>query len=137
MRLFCYGTLLFPEVMHAVTGQHLECLDAVLEDHACYTVRGQPFPGIVQESGSVTEGVVYTGIGERHLRQLDTYEGDRYVRRRVSVSDRAGKPLQAWAYLMAPACRDQLTAMRWNREAFRMKQLQRYLRTCLAVDRQK
>lgn len=134
MRLFCYGTLLFPEIMQRVTGGRFEGVDAFLEHHACYVPRGHPFPGMIPERGSITRGMLYTGIGVRHLQRLDAYEGDLYVRARVWVSSRVGRPLQAWTYLVAPARRDLLSDTRWRRAVFEQEYLQHYLHTCPAAD---
>lgn len=134
MRLFCYGTLLFPEIMYRVSGTRFEGVEAVLEDHACYVLKRRPFPGMIPERGGVTAGVVYTGIGTRHLQRLDAYEGELYVRRRVCVSSREGRPLQAWTYLVAPARRALLSGTRWRRAAFEQQHLRHYLHTCPAAE---
>lgn len=131
MRLFCYGTLQFPSVMQAVTGYRFTGVPAVLDDFTCCTVRGQVYPGIVPAAGSQTEGIVYAGIGTAHLKKLDRFEGDLYERIRVCVSDRAGKPLQAWAYAVPMAMRQLLTRVAWNREAFEVAHLTRFLQSCL------
>ena len=35
MRLFCYGTLMFPEVMRRLTGREFDAVAASLEDYGC------------------------------------------------------------------------------------------------------
>jgi gamma-glutamylcyclotransferase (GGCT)/AIG2-like uncharacterized protein YtfP len=132
MRLFCYGTLMFPEVMRRVTGRHFEEAPATLDDYACYAVNGHAFPGIVRESGAVTQGLVYEGIGGALLQRLDLYEGDFYERRRVCVTDTADRPLQAWAYVIADASRNILTSQSWDRVAFEREHLKNYLHTMLS-----
>ena len=133
MRLFCYGTLQFPEIMQAVTGCRFTGIPAVLEDYACCTVRGQVYPGIAPATGIHTEGIVYAGIGTAQLKKLDRFEGDLYERIRVCVSDRAGKPLQAWVYVVPTAMHKLLTAATWNREAFELTQLPHFLKSCQPV----
>jgi gamma-glutamylcyclotransferase (GGCT)/AIG2-like uncharacterized protein YtfP len=128
MRLFSYGTLQFPEVLQAVTGCHLEGEKAVLDDFACYTVRGKVYPGLVHEPQACTEGVVYAGIGEAHFRRLDEFEGELYERIRVCVTDEEGMPLQAWTYAVRNAMRARLTRTPWRREDFEVESLRAFLK---------
>jgi gamma-glutamylcyclotransferase (GGCT)/AIG2-like uncharacterized protein YtfP len=132
MRLFCYGTLMFPEVMQRVTGRHFEGAPASLADHGCYAVNGHAFPGIVREPGAVTQGLVYAGIGDILLHRLDRYEGDFYERRRVCVTDMAGRPLQAWAYVVPAASRSILSRQSWDRQTFEREHLETYLQSVLS-----
>jgi gamma-glutamylcyclotransferase (GGCT)/AIG2-like uncharacterized protein YtfP len=130
MRLFAYGTLRYPEVLQAITGCHLEGEKAVLEDYACYIVRGSVYPGIICEPHACTEGVIFTGIGDAHFRKLDDFEGDLYERIRVCVTDGEGNPMQAWTYAIRDAMRAQLTRMPWNREVFEGEHLRGFLKRC-------
>jgi gamma-glutamylcyclotransferase (GGCT)/AIG2-like uncharacterized protein YtfP len=128
MRLFCYGTLQFPSVLNEVTGLWLEALPAVLDDHACFAVRGEVYPGIIPRPGATTNGVVYSGLGTVHLQRLDAFEGDLYERRRVCVSNASGDPLQAWTYVVAPRHRRRLAREPWDREAFETGHLRHFVR---------
>ena len=128
MRLFCYGTLQFPVILHEVAGVWLTGEPAVLDDYACYVVRGEVFPGIYPQPGATTSGVVYNGLGVVHLQKLDVFEGDIYERRRVCVSNAAGNPLQTWTYVVAAQHRHRLTRETWNREEFEMEHLQHFVR---------
>jgi gamma-glutamylcyclotransferase (GGCT)/AIG2-like uncharacterized protein YtfP len=130
MRLFSYGTLQFPEVLSAVTGCHLEGARAVLDDHACYLLKGKTYPGIIPEHAASVEGVVYNGIGEAHFRKLDRFEGELYERVRVCATDTEGDPLQAWAYVIRDAMRDRLTRTPWNKKDFEVEHLPAFLEQC-------
>jgi gamma-glutamylcyclotransferase (GGCT)/AIG2-like uncharacterized protein YtfP len=132
MRLFCYGTLMFPEVMQRVTGRHFEGSPVILDDYGCYTVNGHAFPGIVRESGAVTQGLVYEGIGDTLLHRLDLFEGDFYERRRVCVTDTTGRPLQTWAYVVPAASRGILSRQSWDRQTFEREHLNTYLQSVLS-----
>ena len=131
MRLFCYGTLMIPDVMRRLTGGHFEAIEASIEDHACYTVSGHVFPGMVREAGAVTQGLVYTGVGDTLLRRLDRYEGDFHERNRVCVSDPEGRPLQAWTYVVPTANRGILSRQSWDRQVFEREHMEVYLRRLL------
>jgi len=128
MRLFCYGTLQYPEIMQRVSGSHYAGVPVVLENYACYTVHGEVYPGIVPDAGSRTPGVLYNGLGEAQLRRLDVFEGDLYQRRRVVVSDVDEKPLQAWTYVVHPDARARLSDERWDGRLFEILHLQAFLR---------
>ena len=134
MRLFAYGTLQFPEVLSAVTGCHLEGERAVLDDYACYLVRGKVYPGVIPEREASVEGVVYAGIGEAHFRKLDRFEGDLYERVRVCLTDTEGNPLQAWTYVIRDALCDRLTRTPWNMKDFELVHLPAFLKRCRAGD---
>jgi gamma-glutamylcyclotransferase (GGCT)/AIG2-like uncharacterized protein YtfP len=134
MRLFSYGTLQFPEVLAAVTGCHLEGERAVLDDYACYLVRGEIYPGITPEHEASVEGVVYNGIGEAHLRKLDHFEGELYERVRVCLTDTEGNPLQAWTYVIREGARDQLTSAPWDKQDFEVEHLPAFLKRCQTGD---
>jgi len=127
MRLFCYGTLQFQEIMQHVSGSHYAGLPVVLENYACYTVRGEVFPGIVPEAGKQTRGVVYNGLGMAQLERLDAFENDFFARRRVVVSGVDERPLQAWAYVVRSEAREVLTDEPWDRARFELLHLQQFL----------
>jgi len=128
MRLFCYGTLQFPAVMQQVSGLHASGFPATLDHHACLTVRGEVYPGIVPQHGAQTPGVVYAGLGLAQLHRLDAFEGDCYERRRVMVCDADGRSLEAWAYLMRPDACGLLGNEPWDCELFRRLYLPAFLR---------
>jgi gamma-glutamylcyclotransferase (GGCT)/AIG2-like uncharacterized protein YtfP len=132
MRLFSYGTLQFPEVLAAVTGCHLEGDKAVLDDYACYLVKGKAYPGITPEPEASVEGLVYNGIGEAHFKKLDRFEGELYERVRVCVTDTEGNPLQTWTYVIRDAMGDRLTHTPWNKEEFEVEHLPGLLEKCRA-----
>ncbi|MEX0306927.1 MAG: NUDIX domain-containing protein [Ruegeria sp.] len=76
--LFFYGTLRYLPLLELVLGRsagELSATNAVLSDHAVYSVQHQPFPMIVTEKGAVTEGILVQGLGEVELARLAFYEG--------------------------------------------------------------
>jgi len=127
MRLFCYGTLQYPDIMRQVSGVHAVGLPVVLENYGCYTVRGEVFPGIVPEPGAHTRGMVYNGLGEAQLRRLDDFERDFYQRQRVVVSDPDERPMQAWAYVVRPDARAMLTDEHWDKGLFELLHMNQFL----------
>ena len=68
-RIFAYGTLGFPEIVHALTGRRFASRTAVLDGFARYRVRGRIYPDIVPAPDSRTAGVLWgrAGFAARHL----------------------------------------------------------------------
>ncbi len=130
--LFCYGTLMFPEVMRAVAGADYPRLGAVLRGHARYRLRGEVFPGIVAQAGAEVHGCLYRGLGAAVLRRIDAYESEGYVRRRLEVECETGERFSAWVYVMPPASRGRLDPVEWDREAFERRHLADWLRALRA-----
>lgn len=152
--LFVYGTLLFPEVMAAVTGRRWRSVAAVLQGYARYQVKGQVFPGICRRPGAVVFGVVYSDLDERSWRCLDYFEGDFYRRRSLTVTLPNRQPKkdsreftggqgvlpgglgadavtrQVQVYVMPPSHQHLLSTRLWSAAEFRLKHLSRYLRHC-------
>lgn len=127
-RLFCYGTLEFPELMHALSGRQYPAVPAELPGFRRYRVRGEVFPGVLLEPGASTPGTLYSGLGPAQLRMLDRYEGPLYRRRRERVYDDGGRHCVAWVYVVAACERRRLSPEPWDREAFAAHHLTDYLR---------
>ncbi len=126
-RLFVYGTLMFPEVLHAVCGVHLPMRPATLGGYRRHRVRGQRFPAIVAAAGSSTDGALVDGVTPALWRRLDAFESDFYIRVAVTVAC-AGEPrLAAFAYVVSPAQRRALSDEAWSPEEFRASGISAYL----------
>ncbi len=117
--LFVYGTLQFPAVAAAVTGERLPGTRAVLDDFARHAVHGAPFPGIVPRPGHAVEGVLYENVGPAARRRIDAFEGDFYRRERVTVwRIDGGGAVSAQTYVVRPGARSALASTDWDPEAF-------------------
>jgi gamma-glutamylcyclotransferase (GGCT)/AIG2-like uncharacterized protein YtfP len=127
-RLFCYGTLEFPVLMHAVIGRHNPAVPAELPGYGRYRVRGENFPGVLPEPGASTPGALYGGLSPAQLRILDRYEGRLYRRRRARVYDYRGRDCIAWIYVIAARECRRLSTEPWDRESFAARYLTDYLR---------
>ena len=125
-RIFAYGTLGFPEIVHSLTGRCFSSRPAVLDGFARYRVRGRSYPGIVPAPGSRTAGVLFGGVDLRSLALLDCFEGDLYVRREVRVRTRDGSLLVAQTYVVAPGRRSLLSRVPWSRAGFAARHLGGY-----------
>lgn len=124
-RLFCYGTLCLPEIMHAVCRTQPDGMPATLAGYACYALTGRHYPAIIPAKGGKEGGVLYTGLRRGQLARLDSYEGEEYRRRRVWVNVGIER-VQAWTYVLRPRYYYRLSRRRWSLEQFRCERLQFY-----------
>ena len=72
--IFTYGSLLFTEIMQAVTGKHFPSQSAILREYARYGVRGANYPGIVPAPGVSVEGQLYQDVDPAAVKHLDFFK---------------------------------------------------------------
>lgn len=125
--VFCYGTLLFSEVMRLAAGVELAGRPAVASGWARYRVRGEVFPALVAQAGARTPGAIFAGVDARALARLDEFEGPLYVRRALEVERDDGVRLSAQAWMLAPGREAELTREPWNAQSFAARELRAYL----------
>tara|TARA_Y100000588_G_scaffold361383_1_gene422134 strand:- start:1587 stop:1991 length:405 start_codon:yes stop_codon:yes gene_type:complete len=126
-RLFAYGTLRAPELLHSVIGRRIEGTPAVLEGYICRRVRHTDYPAICQRTGSSTQGSVYCGIDAPAWWRLDAFESNLYERSVVEISQAGSANSMAYTYVIADAYKKRLTDEAWVLEHFRHSHLNRYL----------
>ena len=128
MHLFTYGTLMFPEVWRRISVGELPSQPAVLRGYAMYRVKNAVYPGIIRcEPTSAVQGLLYSDLDEDTLFELDTYESSFYERLPVMVTTDRGEELECHAYIVPESRRDLLTSEPWDKEWFRLHELDRYL----------
>ena len=125
--VFCYGTLVWPEVLEAVTGQRFRGAQAVLPGFARFRLRDEVYPSVVEREGAQTEGRVWLGVDARALARLDAYEGELYERRRLDVRGEDGGAFAAWTYVLHPREQGRLSEEPWDRDAFAARHLADFL----------
>jgi len=126
-RLFCYGTLQIPAVMHAVVGRSPRGLKALLPGYTAFRVRGAEYPGVAVAPGQATPGKLYRALSSGELQTLDRFEGPLYQRRSAPVRLADGRRCQAWIYLVAQAKTSRLSRQRWHLEVFRRTLQNRFM----------
>jgi len=57
--------------------------DAVLHDHCRRKVRSADYPGMVRQKDKTVRGTFVTGLTDRDIQRLDTFEGSQYERHHV------------------------------------------------------
>jgi gamma-glutamylcyclotransferase (GGCT)/AIG2-like uncharacterized protein YtfP len=121
--VFTYGSLMFPQVWRRVVAGDYRALPATASGHARYAVSAETYPGMVAQSGSAVEGVLYLDVGPEDLAALDRFEGGDYRRDTIEVVLEDGSTLSAAAYIYIG---DRLSAAAWDPAAF---ELQRFMQT--------
>ena len=104
----------------------IEAQPALLHDYVRFLVKGQSYPGIVEQSGQAVEGVLYCDVDEDALAHLDLFEGDLYERRTVRVAT-AGGDKTAFVYVVPAAQKSFLSTQPWDKEQFRQRDFDRFL----------
>ena len=123
--LLTYGSLMYGDVLFAVTGVWRRSERASLANHRVYRVRGKAYPALLRATGEIAHGRLYRGLGTSALQRLDAFEGAWYLRRRVLVSTGRGRAA-ADVYVWHPAQRKRLTANAWSADDFAGFQRRRY-----------
>lgn len=127
MNVFCYGTLLLPEIMARVTGRHFRSDSGRLRGYVRLRVRDEMYPAILPFPDTHTDGVVYYDVDESSLQKLDAFEGALYRRTSVNIETESGEWVEAEAYVIRLNSRNRLTADAWDETEFRLKHLKKFL----------
>ncbi len=128
-RVFVYGTLLFDEVVEAVTGRRLEGAPAVLEGFARRRIRERNYPGIVPDADERTAGRLYRDVDTDSLARLDVFEGELYDRLSLEV-DCGGHRLRAFTYVVAERYRHRLSEESWDPDDFMLEHGEAFVAQC-------
>lgn len=126
--LFVYGTLLAPELRHALLGRPIESTPAELDGYACYGVRQAPYPAITPVAGACTRGELIGNLSVSEFDILDDYESAMYQRQVVTVRDAASNDTAAFTYVIDESAAHRLSDELWDYATFRLHQLDRYLK---------
>jgi gamma-glutamylcyclotransferase (GGCT)/AIG2-like uncharacterized protein YtfP len=127
-RLFCYGTLMVPELFESISGVKALSQEAILPGYRRSQLQRRAYPGIAQHAGSEVQGCVYRGLGPRLLKRLDVYEGEMYQRKLVNVHCADNRSVKAWCYVIRDFHAGKLAHQEWSLDHF----LQHYLDQAMA-----
>lgn len=127
-RVFAYGTLMFPEIASAVTGELPARQDARLDDHARRALRDRPYPGAIPRSGESIPGVLLHRVSPMALARIDEFEGALYRRQSVVVLGDDGDQYPALVYLLRPRWHPLLLPRDWCHDTFQRQWHAHYVR---------
>lgn len=109
--LFVYGTLLYSDLLQRIVGRKVDGIPAQLDGYLRRTILGKRYPGLSPEPGGRVQGLLFEDLSMTELKRLDRYEGNEYVRKRISVN-LGRQSRQCWAYLPRPGIK--LSTESWN-----------------------
>lgn len=116
--LFTYGSLMCGDIMVQVSGQQPSQQTAYLDDYFCSKIHLETYPGIAPSVDNRVKGVLYFDIAPEALMRLDTFEGEYYERKEVTVQTEALGLVKAMAYIIKPQYKHLMTGTAWSFEDF-------------------
>ena len=106
------------DIMQEIAGCLPEHRQGVLEGYSRRRVKGQVYPGLVQDEGRRVDGVVYLDLPDADWERLDRFEGRMYARRRVSIETDDEGRLTAETYIVRPEYLGRLGESEWDFQEF-------------------
>ena len=116
--LFAYGTLMFEDVFHEVSGFHLFIVSGTLKGFSRRSIKGEIYPGIIADENGSIKGVVYRNVPDLAWSRLDRFEGEMYARQSVQIELVDGSYLPAAVYMVQPAFLSHLEQTDWDVDNF-------------------
>lgn len=130
MSAFVYGTLMYPEVLHALINRVPRMEPAAIHGYQRYRIKGQVFPGTLRSvADSQVKGLVLLDLQPQELEVLDEFEGDEYYKQEVEAQLEAGGTCATIVYIWQDSLRSYLYG-EWDPEEFRERQLPGYVQMC-------
>lgn len=130
MNVLAYGTLMFPEVMEALTGKQFPSEAYELKGFVRRRLIGQLYPGLIEKVGETVCCSLYFDIDPASLQILDQAEDQCYERRMMEVVSVSRGALSARVYVIPLTRARLLSEERWDHEAFRERHLTEYVMLC-------
>lgn len=134
MHLFVYGTLLFPEIIQALTGNIFRQDHALLSNYKRYSIQNKDtsirkYPALRKESGATTKWIILYDVDIQSANIIDFFEDNNYEKINVNVHIN-GQYIQAYTYVWKERYASMLT---WTRdpEDFKNTYIQEYISTIL------
>jgi len=142
---FFYGTLMAREILNRVCygpgnvghdpeatrlAAHLKIQSAILHDYSRRKVRGCDYPGIIPQKGHTVRGTYVTGLTDRDIYRLDTFEGSEYDRIKIKIrvlgmDGEETKEVEAETYVYSAGDK-RLEGKEWDYKEFRKEKMHRW-----------
>ena len=129
--IFTYGTLIFPEILSAVTGRGFTSEAFSIDDYTSFAVHDQVFPGAVFSESDVLDGRLYSNVDDRSVAILDIFEGELYDRSSLTAL-KSEKEIDFDIYLFKNSEIDLLSQKSWSSVHFYENDYGDYLSRCKA-----
>ena len=123
--LFVYGSLLFPELVTALTGKSFGYISAGLNGFKRCRVKGCDYPAIIEESGAIVKGYIIENVDKKSMQILTFFEGEEYEKKQNSIS--LLNTIINTALFVWVGDRELLENRDWDADEFKKKSLEYYL----------
>ena len=134
--VFTYGTLMFTEVMEAVTGRRFPSEEATLRGYSRYGLRDLVYPGIVKDTEGMTDGMMYRDVDALSLKYLHAFEDELYrCERHPVVVEQRMEP--ALVYVVKTKwAKKVINPIPWSPNDFWREHQDAYIASCMAFRQQ-
>jgi gamma-glutamylcyclotransferase (GGCT)/AIG2-like uncharacterized protein YtfP len=126
MPLFTYGTLLFPEVLHALIERVPQNQLASASGWRVAALKNRTYPGLVAAPGEIAHGHLLTGLSADEWHLLDNFEDHKYELRQITLLGGQNSLAYIWVD-DAEACSNT-----WDVQSFALTHLPAYVKRCAA-----
>lgn len=124
--LFTYGTLLFPEVLHALIGRVPQSQIASADGWRVAALKNRTYPGLVASPGEIAHGRLLPGLSDDEWRLLDNFEDRKYELRQITLLDGQNGLAYVWTD------DTETCANAWDIKSFILTHLPTYVKRCAA-----
>ena len=128
MKLFVYGTLQFPEIIHALLGSNPEMEPAKAIGYRAAKLKDRLFPGLVKEKDSMTDGFVLD-LKEKQYEIIAEWEDEKYIEHFFESTEIEVKTAKSNKHVRAFLWNEPKIVLRenWNKEEFYRESLEIYI----------
>jgi len=134
--IFTYGTLMFCDVMKAVTGHRFPAEKATLRGYTRYGLRDVVYPGVVKDEEGITEGILYRQVDARSLKYLEAFEDELYRCERHPV-EVGGETAPALVYVVKTQwAKAMVNPVSWCPQHFWREHQNAYITSCVEFRQQ-
>lgn len=129
MNIFCYGSLMYPEVWNLIVKGRYQQQQAKICGYRRKKVKNELYPGLIATLPEDTvAGTVYFSVTDEDLTRLDLFEAEIYIRIKVNCFLVNNSCIEAFAYLIHPQKQTVLEPEDWNQQEFETNGLTRFLK---------
>ena len=125
--IFVYGSLMIPEMVKALTGNHFLMVDAILPGYRRHKVKDHIGPGLSKEKRRSVYGKVLLGIDEKSMAIFDKFEGS-YGYELIEVEVLVEGHKKDVFFYEWTGHHDTLLDEDWDVEEFKRKHMERFLK---------
>ena len=130
MNVYTYGSLMFPEVMEALTERIFKFEDLRLYGFKRFKLKEKKYPGVIENENAFLSGRVWFDLDRQSLEILDAFEDKIYQRRTVSIETGEKGSIDTYLYVVTPDYVNLLEKSDWDFDFFRENYLDQYVEMC-------